>query len=147
MLISSIYKSLQRSVVEIMEEIKVATGHQNISYWSWENRADENELGDQSYIGISGFDFNENRGLWVVRFSLGLSPWNDLNMDAQVRMLDVIFEHLGEGKKVNLLEANTGALVSEMVASHFHIAPATTTELRNYRVISFELLRTDSAEL
>ena len=97
------------------------------------------ELGD--------FDFNENQGLWVLRFSIGVSPWQDFNLDEQMKILDIIHEMVGERAKVNLLHPETGALVSEMVVSGFHIAPATTTELRNYRVVSIELMRTDTAEV
>lgn len=145
MIISSLYASLQRKVVDILEEIKVTSGHQSMSYWSWENRADENELPKQTLIGLSGFEFQENQGLWIIRAAVGLSPWQDRNLTDQVRMLDTIYDHLGQGKKVDLLHAETGELISELVVSDFHIAPTTTTEFRNYRVASFELLRTDSA--
>lgn len=145
MLISSIYKSLQRHVVEIMEDIKLQTGVVDIEYWSWESRADENELPKKALIGLSGVDFNENRGLWVIRAAVGLSPWEDKNLDETVRMLDVIYDHLGTGSKVNLLEPNSGALISELVVTDFQMAPASTSELRNYRVVNFELLRTDTA--
>ena len=146
MIISAIYKSLQRSVVEIIGEIKTQTNNQNVSYWSWENRADENELPKQTIVGVSGFEFDENHGLWVVRWSIGVSPWEDFNLDKQMQMLDVIFNNLKVGSKVNLLHPETGELVSEMVIVDFHVAPATTTEIRNYRVISFEMRRTDTAE-
>lgn len=147
MLISAIYKSLQRSIVEIIEDIKTQTGNQNISYWAWENRADENELAKESLIGIAEFDFTENRGLWMIRYAIGLSPWEDLNLGKQLAMLDVIHDAVGERKKVNLLNPDTGELISELVVTGFHIAPSATTEMRNYRTISVELMRTDSAEV
>lgn len=145
MIISSIYKSLQRSVNDIITEIKDVTGHQEVEYWSWENRGDESELPKATLLGVSGMEFIENGGLWTVRWAIGVSPWQDLNLDKQLEILDIIYERLGERKKVNLLHPTTGDLVSEMVVTDFHVAPATTTELRNYRVVSMELRRTDTA--
>jgi hypothetical protein len=145
MIISSLYKSLQRTVVEMIDEFKKETGHQNFSYWSWENRADENELPKENLVGIGGFDFEENEGLWVIKWSIGLSPWEDLNLDKQITMLDVIHRMVGHGRKIAMLDPQTGAEISQLVVSDFNIAPATTTEFRNYRVVSMEMLRTDSA--
>jgi len=44
------------------------------------------------------------------------------------------------------LGLETGELVSEMVIAEFHLAPTATSELRNYRTVNLQMLRTDSAE-
>lgn len=146
MIISSIYKSIQRHTLDVVEEIKQSLAHQNISYWSWESRADENELPKETLLGIGDFQFEENRGLWVVRYSLGLSTWNDMHLHGEMEMLDIIHARTGERAKVPLLDSASGGVISEMVVSAWQLAPMAQSEIRNYRTISIELLRTDSAE-
>lgn len=140
--LSGIYKSLVRSTVDMIAEIKTITGNQNIQYHDWDSRADENKLPEKTLIGVEGFMFDENRGLWITRFSLALSSHRDANLLNEIEILDIIFERFGEGQKVNLLNPDTGVLISELVSSAFSVSPMAQSPFRNYRTISIEMLRT-----
>jgi hypothetical protein len=141
-MISSIYKSLVRSTNDIVEEIKATTGHQALQYWSWENRQDEDKLPKETLIGVDGFAFSENQGLWVVRYSIALSSFQDAHLLREMEIIDIIHAHTGEGQKIKLLDPVTGQEISEMVTSAWDMAPMAQSEIRNYRAISIELLRT-----
>jgi hypothetical protein len=142
MIISNIYKSLLRSTGDLLEEIKSTIGHQDIQYWSWESRAQENELPRMTLIGLDAFTFEENQGLWLVRYSIGLSSYQDAHLLREMEILNIIHDRTGEGKKLKLLDGTTGAELSEMVTTAWHLSPMSQSELRNYRTVSIELLRT-----
>lgn len=140
--IPALYKSAVRKVVDLIDELQTTTGNPEIAYHDWESRADENKLPKVTLLGIDGFTFEENRGLWVVRFGIGLSSWQDTNLLNEMEMLGVIHAMTGEGTKFAYLDPETGEELSELVVAAWNLSPMAQTQLRNYRTISIELLRT-----
>lgn len=140
--IPMIYKSVIRHIVDLIGEISSTTGNHEISYHDWESRADENTLPKETLIGLEGFTFNENKGLWVTRFGIALSSYQDTNLLNEIEMLGIIHDSTGEGKKIKLLDPIEGEELSEMVVAAWDLAPMGQSQLRNYRTISIELLRT-----
>jgi hypothetical protein len=137
-----IYKSVIRHIVDLIGEIGSTTGNQNVLYHDWESRSDENDLPKQTLIGLEGFTFSENKGLWVVRFGIALSSYQDDNLLNEIEMLGVIHEFTGEGAKFKMLDPVEGEEVSEMVVAAWDLSPMGQSQLRNYRTVSIELLRT-----
>ena len=142
-LISGIYKSIVRGTTDLIATIGSTTSH-SVQYHDWENRADEDKLPQATLLGVDGFSFEEQEGLWAIRYGLTLSSFRDTNLLNEVEILDVIHEHTGEGRKVFLRDPNTGAVVSELVTAAWHLTPMGTSQHRNYRSIGIELLRTAS---
>lgn len=140
--IPGIYRSILRTLVDLIGEISSTTGNQEIQYHDWESRADENDLPKKTLIGLEGFTFSENKGMWIIRFGLALSSYQDDNLLNEIEMLGVIHEHTGEGKKVKLLDPIEGDEISELVVVAWDLAPMGQSQLRNYRTISIELMRT-----
>lgn len=140
--IPSIYKSIIRHIVDLIGEISVTTGNQNIQYHDWESRSDENDLPKKTLIGVEGFTFTENKGLWVVRFGIALSSYQDVNLLNEIEILGIIHESTGEGSKIRLLDPVEGEELSEMVVAAWDLSPMGQSQLRNYRTISIELMRT-----
>lgn len=140
--IPSIYKSIIRHIVDLIGEISATTGNHNIQYHDWESRADENELPKMTLIGLEGFTFNENEGLWVVRFGIALSSYQDANLLNEIEILGILHEWTGEGTKIKLLDPVEGNEVSEMVVGAWELSPMGQSQFRNYRTISIELMRT-----
>lgn len=143
--ISTIYKSLVRAVNDLVEEISTRTG-ENCRYWAFETRMDEDKLPTQTLIGVDGFTFNENKGLWVIRAGVSISSYNDRNGHEEAEMLDIIHELLGHHKKISLRDPDTGNIFSELVVVEFEVMPMSQSEMRNYRTVGIELLRTDNSE-
>lgn len=144
--ISTIYKSLLRSVNELIKEVNNTTSVNDVEYHAWETRLDENKLPTTTLLGLDGYNFNENQGLWLVRFAITLSSYNDANLMNEAEILDVIHSMYGFEKKISIRDPDTGAIFTEMYVSDFEVMPMAQSELRNYRTIGFEILRTDSGD-
>lgn len=145
-LMSTLYKSLVRSVTDLIDEVKTTTGDAGIEYWSWESRADENDMPTQTLIGLDGYTFRENFGLWEVRCGITISSYNDTNLHNEAEILDVVHDLFGEHKTIQLRHPDTGDVYSQMVVTDFEIMPMGQSELRNYRMVALELKRVDTSE-
>lgn len=143
-MISTIYKSLLRAVSDLIQDINNTTG-EGVQYWPWESRADENEMPRTDLLGIDGYSFDENGGLWVVSAGITLSSYEDVNLHKEAEMLDMIFETFGEGKKFFLRRSDDGQVFDEMVISAFRLMPMGQSEFRNYRTVGIEFRRTSNA--
>jgi hypothetical protein len=143
--ISSLYKSVVRHVVDVIEIVNTQTSL-GVGYWAWEARAEEDKLPRTPLLGVDDFQFDENAGLWVFRFNVGWSSYQDSNLHDEVEVLDIIRDYFGEKKKIILRDSTTGVELSQMVVTAFTIAPQAQSMTRNYRAISVELLRTDNVE-
>lgn len=144
MVLSSIYKSIIRNTVDLISEINTTMPVEAVTYHDWESRFDENKLPNNTLLGIDGFTWEENRGLWTTRYGLALSSYRDANLLNEIEILDIIHSRTGEKKKVNILNPTTGALVTEMAVTAWHLAPMAQSEMRNYRTVSIELMRTST---
>lgn len=139
--IPRIYKSIIRHTQDVITDIKATTGHQTIEYFSFNARFEENKLPTTTLLGMEDFTFQENGGLWVVRYVLTLSTWQDVNLLDEVEILGVIHDKTGERTKVKLRDEVTSEEVSELYCSAWEMAPGVPTSLRNYKAINVELLR------
>src|SRR3546814_8256215 len=79
---------------------------------------------------------------WVIRFSVTLSSYQDINLFSEFEILDGIYEWFGEKKKVPLRDMTSGDEDNQLVVTDFEIAPMAQTLIRNYRTVSVELRRT-----
>ena len=141
MIISRIYKSLVRHVSDMIEELN-ASGAFGITYHVWEARGEEDKLPKNILVGVDGFNFHENSGLWIVRFSISLSSYQDTLLLREAEILDGIHAWFGEKQRVPLRDPETGDEDNQLVVTDFEIAPMAQTMLRNYRTVSIELKRT-----
>lgn len=141
-IISRIYKSIIRSTADMIEEINASEIYGEVAYHDWESRGDENTLPSKTLIGLDGFSFDENRGLWLIRYALAISSYRDYNLLNEIEMIDVIHDHFGQGKKVALRNVVDGEEESELVCTEFQMLPMAQSEIRNYRTIGIELKRT-----
>lgn len=139
--IPHIYKSIIRNTQDLVSLIGQTTGNQNVQYHSWDARAEENKLPDATLLGIEGFTFDENEGLWIVRYGLTLSTWNDLNLLDEIEILGLLHDRTGWKTKVRMLNEQTGLEIGEMICAHWEVAPNVQTSFRNYRSVGIELLR------
>jgi hypothetical protein len=117
-----------------------------IAYHDFESRNDENDLPRATLIGVDGFAFTENKGLWIVRFALAISSYRDANLLNEIEMIGEIQKWFGEHKKINLLDMNDGAISNEMVVTDFEMLPMAQSEQRNYRTIGVEIKRTGTGD-
>lgn len=147
MILSSVYKSVVRSVVDLIAEINSTIPGLEAKYQDWESRYDENTLPKTTLMGVDGFTWQENQGLWVTRFGLALSSYRDANLITEMEILDVIHQRTGEGKKINMLDPVTGELITELVVSAWDLSPMAQSQYRNYRTVSIELLRTANVDI
>jgi hypothetical protein len=143
-IIKPIYKSILRWTTDLITDLNALGTLPLIEYESWESRFDENTLPQTTLLGIDGFSFSENRGLWEISFALGLSSHKDANLLHEIDILDEIQIRTGEGSKIPLLEMNLGEEVSELNIFTWQLLPMAQSELRNYRTIGIEAHRTGS---
>lgn len=143
-LIAPIYKSILRYTSEVITEINSLGTYPEVGYHDWEARGDENTLPRMTLIGIEGFGFRENQGLWEIRFGLGVSSFRDANLLHEIEILDFLQTRFGERCKVPLYDVtdNTAVQVSELVSVDFQTLPMSQSTYRNYREIGIELKRT-----
>lgn len=142
--LESLYKSIVRHVQDTIVAIRAEGISTDLTYYSWDSRGEVQEMPATDLIGLAGWSFRENGGLWEVRSGLTLSTINDENLFREIKMMNIIHDFWGEGSKVKMLDKLTGEQFSEMVVSDFDMMPAGNSEKRNYRPIGVELLRTES---
>jgi hypothetical protein len=142
-LISPIYKSIIRNVVDLVEEINtLGLVNPPAEYHNWEERVDEQNLPNTTLIGTDGFSFDENNGLWLIRYALAVSSFNDADLLNEINLIDFLQQRMGKNEKVPLRELTAGEQVNELVVTDFRVFPMGQSELRNYRTIGIELNRT-----
>lgn len=141
-LYSTIYKSVVRAVRDLVEDIKTTTDDPSMRYWSWEARLDEDKLPEVTLIGVNGFDFAENRGLWRIHFGITLSSYEDANLLREADIIDMIHTRFGFESKIALLDPTTGDQFNELSVLDFEVMPMGQTQIRNYRTMAVEVCRT-----
>lgn len=143
-LIAPIYKSIMRYTADVITEINATPGYPPVQYHDWESRGDENSLPRATLIGVEAFGFRENRGLWDIRFGLGISSYRDANLLQEIELIDFLQTKFGEGCKVPLYDiiGEAAQQVSELVSTDFESLPMSQSSYRNYREIGIELKRT-----
>lgn len=141
--LTPIYKSLVRHVTDLIDDLN-ASGDYGIQYHAWETRGEEDSLPKTTLMGLDGFQFEENTGLWVIRCSITVSSYQDATLFKEFEVLDGIFDWFGEKKKVPLRDMDTGDEESQLVVTAFEVAPMAQTLLRNYRTVPIELKRTSN---
>lgn len=140
-IIPTIYKSIIRNTMDLISHIGETTGNQDISYHSWDARVEENDLPKKTLLGLEGFNFEENGGLWVIRYGLTLSTWQDINLLDEIEIVGLIHDYTGEKTKVPMLSEVDGSETGELICNVWELAPGVQTALRNYKSINIELLR------
>lgn len=142
--LESLYKSIIRRAQDTISEIRAKGISEDIQYYAWDSRGEVQEMPATDLLGVAGWTFKENGGLWEVRVGLTLSTVNDENLLREIQMIDVIHNFWGEQTQVPMLDKITGDEFTVMVVTDFDVMPAGNSEKRNYRPIGLELLRTES---
>lgn len=141
--IPSIYKSTIRAVNDMITQLNTESIiDKTIQYHNWESRGEEAKLPTTTLIGLDGFSFDENNGLWLVRTALAISSYLDANLLDEIVLIGRIHDFFGKDKKIPLRELTAGGVVSELVVTDFRMMPMAQSEIRNYRTIGLELNRT-----
>lgn len=142
--ISSVYKSLVRHVVDTVDTIKLEGISPDLTYYAFDSRGEQAELETVDLIGLAGWSFNENRGLWVIRAGINISTINDENLMREIEIIDALHDVFGEDCVIPLRDPVTGNEYTQLVVKEFELMPASYSEKRNYRPIGLELLRTSN---
>lgn len=140
--IEPVYKSIIRHVTELIEELNSIGSFKPIEWHNFESRNDEGDLPHITLIGLDGFSWHENRGRWIVRVALAISSYRDLNLLEEIELVSEVQRRIGMGQKIKLLDMADGSEVNEMVITDFQMLPMAQSEVRNYRTIGLEILRT-----
>ena len=141
--LSSIYKSLTRHLMDTIEDVKSA-GIATPAYYAWDSHGDDTEIDAVDLMGLAGWTFEENGGLWKIHVGITVSTINDQNLFREIDIIDAIHDRWGEGAIVPMLDPDTGDEYTQLVVNHFEMLPAGNSEKRNYRPIGLELLRTSN---
>lgn len=141
-MISSIYKSILRSVHDLMEHLNGLGRWSVIGYHDWQERGEEENLPPQPLIGLGEFAFTENDGRWLITVAIGFSTYKDENLHNEIEIISEIQKWFGEGNKVALLDELSGLEYNELVVTAFSVLPMSQSEYRNYRTLGVELKRT-----
>lgn len=142
-IIAPVYKSIVRATSDMIAEMNATGSFPPMEYMDWESRADEVELPKKTLLGIDGFSFKENEGLWLISFAFGLSSYKDANLLNEIEIIDWLQQRVGEKKKIKLLDVTDGTEISELMVTDFAMLPMAQSEMRNYRTIGMELKRTE----
>lgn len=140
--IEPIYKSIIRSVKDMIDELNAEDTFSVLSWHDFESRNDEKDLPTNTLIGLDGFSFEENLGQWIIRVALAISSYNDINLLEEIELIDRIHQRFAIGEKIALLEMAAGTEVNELVVTNFVMLPMAQSEIRNYRTIGLEIYRT-----
>lgn len=141
--VSNIYKSLVRHCVDTVQSIRDNGVSVNVEYYAWDSRGDDAEMVAADLLGLAGWTFKENGGLWEVYVGLTVSTINDENLLREAAIIDAIHELWGEESVVPMRD-DDGDAYSMLVVKEFEMLPAGQSEKRNYRPIGLSLKRTSS---
>lgn len=139
--ISNVGRSLMRAVVDVIDDCIASGVSPNLTYYAWDSRGDEAELPTEDLIGLSGWTFKENNGLWDVFMGITLSTYADENLFREMQIIDMIHDRLGERQTVPLFD-DDGNEYTQLGVFDFEMMPAGHSEKRNFRPIAMELKRT-----
>jgi hypothetical protein len=143
--LESLYKSLIRHVQNTIKVVKAQNISTTLEYYAWDSRGEVQEATTGDLIGLAGWSFKENGGLWEVRAGLTLSTYNDVNLFREVKILNIIHDMWGESSQVAMVDKTTGVEFTQLVVVDFDMLPGGgSAEQRNYRPIGIDLLRTSS---
>lgn len=142
--ISAVYKSLIRHLMDCIDTIKDKGISPNLTYYAFDSRGEKAELEPDDLIGLAGWSFEENGGLWIVRCGIHISTINDENLFREVAFMDEIHDFFGEDLTVPMRDPETGEEYTQLVVKAFEVMPASFSEKRNYRPIGIELRRTSN---
>lgn len=142
--VSNIYKSLVRHVNDTVDALKASGISAEVEYYAWDSRGEEAELEEKDLVGLAGWTFEENGGLWRIHAGITLSTINDENLLREAEMMDIIHDLWGEDCVVPMRD-DQGNEYTQLVVKHFEVLAAGQSEKRNYRPIGMELLRTSNA--
>lgn len=142
--LSNIYNSLVRQVVDTIEEIQTSGLSPELEYYAWDSRGDEGEIDAKDLIGLAGWTFRENGGLWEIHVGITVSTVNDENLMREVQILDHLHDKWGEDCVVPLRD-DAGDEYTQLVVKEFEMLASGQSEKRNYRPIGLTLRRTSSA--
>lgn len=140
--VSNIYKSILRHLNDTIDAIRqeVSPG---VAYYAWDSRNDEAQLLETDLIGLAGWTFQENRGLWLIHAGITISTVNDENLFREQAIVDAIHDAFGEESLIPMRD-DTGAEYTQLVVKEFSMLSAGMSEKRNYRPIGLELKRTSN---
>lgn len=141
-IVAPVYKSIVRWIGDTVEELEETGGFPPMQYQDWESRGDENKLPMTTLVGMDGFSFDENDGLWIVRFAVAVSSFRDAGLLNEIELISALHRRMGQGSKVPLREMELGEQINELLVSDWELAPMAQSSLRNYRTIGMTVLRT-----
>jgi hypothetical protein len=120
--VSNIYKSIVRHLVDTIDVVKLSGVSSQLEYYAWDSRGDEAELEAKDLIGLAGWTFKENGGLWQVY--AGIDAFCE---ECKIPMRN-----------------DAGAEYTQLVVKEFAMLASGQSEKRNFRPIGLELLRTSN---
>jgi hypothetical protein len=142
--ISSIYKSLVRHIQDTIENIQTSGVSPDLTYHAFDSRGEDAELVSNDLIGLAGWAFEENGGLWEIRAGITISTINDENLFREIEIVDAIHDMFGEDCTIPMRDPRTGEEYTQLVVTEFEMMPAGQSEKRNYRPIGLSLRRTSN---
>lgn len=142
--VSNIGKSLMRHIMDAIDQVRDAGISETLAYYAWDSRGEEAELAEVDLIGLAGWTFKENKGLWEVYAGLTISTVNDENLFREMAIVDAIHDMFGEDCSVPMRN-DDGDEYTQLAVTEFEMLPAGNSEKRNYRPIGLQLKRTSSA--
>ena len=144
--ISDVYKSVVRHVMDCVEDMRARGISADIAYYAFDSRGDRAELETTDLLGVAGWTFDENRGLWTVRCGINISTINDENLFREIEIVDALHEWFGEDCSIPMRDGDSGEELTNLVVRNFEMLPPLQSEKRNYRPIGLELLRAAAYE-
>lgn len=128
--------------MDAVDAIKTEGISPDLEYFSFDSRGETAELKDVDLVGLVGWAFHENEGLWLIRCGVNISTINDENLFREMEIVDAIHDYFGEGCTIPLRDPETGEEYSMLLVNDFEMMPASYSEKRNFRPIGLELKRT-----
>lgn len=142
--ISFIYKSVIRHLMDAVDDMRANGVSVDLTYFAFDTRGEKAEMEDTDLLGLAGWSFDENRGLWLIRCGINISTINDENLFREMEIIDALHDYFGETNTIPMRDGDTGEEFTQLVVSHFEMMPPLQSEKRNYRPIGLELLRTSN---
>lgn len=142
--ISNIGKSIMRHLMDSIDQIRADDIAPTLEYYAWDSRGEEAELDAVDLIGLAGWTFRENGGLWEIHCGFTLSTINDENLFREMDVIDALHNAFGEDCKIPMRDDN-GDEYTQLVVKEFEMLPAGHSEKRNFRPIGLTLKRTSNA--
>ena len=133
--------SFDRFATDFIADMRAQSISPTLEFYSFDSRNDMSQLPDIDLFGPSGFAFDEMMGGEIsIATAFIISTVNDRNGYRHLGVLHELHQLLRPGRRIWMLDADTGARITQMIITEANLGPTARSEVRPMQGFAIKLL-------